>query len=142
MTRSSEGCQSEADRALYRDLPAWFQARTTLTALIPMVSERAGAAPELSRAFRPWAACMRRAGHDFGSPAAIRAALPVPRSQEVPLAVAEATCAQSSGLAETAKRLSRTSQSELYLRHRADVNTAWRLQLGALPRARSVVAAD
>lgn len=141
MTRSPEGCQSEADRTLYGDLPAWFQARTTLTALVPMASERAGAMPELSRAVRPWTACMRRAGHDFTSPAAIRAVLPVPRPRETALAVAEATCAQSSGLAATAKRLSRTSQTELYQRYQAEVNTAFRLQLGALPRARSIVAA-
>nr|WSX52095.1 hypothetical protein OG409_26110 [Streptomyces sp. NBC_00974] len=140
MGRSPEGCQSDADRTLYGDLAGWFQARTTLTSLTSLVSERAGAAPEFSEATRPWAVCMRTAGHDFADPAAVRAALPVPRTEEIRLAVAEATCAQSSGLAETVTGLSRKFETELRERYRADVNTAFRLQLGALPRARSVIA--
>ncbi|MET9470373.1 hypothetical protein ABZY44_37420 [Streptomyces sp. NPDC006544] len=142
MGRSPEGCQSDADRTLYGDLAGWFQARTTLTSLTSLVSERAGAAPEFSEATRPWAVCMRTAGHDFADPAAVRAALPVPRTEEIRLAVAEATCAQSSGLAETASGLSRKFETELRERYRADVNTAFRLQLGALSRARSVIASD
>ncbi|MER6997224.1 hypothetical protein [Streptomyces sp. NPDC000410] len=141
MSRSPDGCQSQADRSLYRDLPGWFQARTTLTSLTSMVSERTGADPAFARAVRPWSACMRAAGHDFAGPSAVRDALPVPRSTEIRLAVAEATCAQSSGLAETVRRLNRTHETRLRQRYGADVDTAHRLQLAALPRAREVIAA-
>lgn len=141
MSRSPDGCQSRADRRLYGDLPGWFQARTTLTTLTSMASERAGADPAFARAARPWSRCMRAAGHPFASPAAARDALPASRAGEIRQAVAEATCAQSSGLAETAQRLDRKYETELRRRHRADVNTAFRLQLAALPRARAAIAA-
>ncbi|MEU5431397.1 hypothetical protein AB0H73_38145 [Streptomyces olivoreticuli] len=144
MTRSSAGCQSEAEGTLYQDLRAWFQAQTTATALPPMRNEKVAAEPEFAKATRSWATCMRAAGHDYADPAALRAALPpperpLPRGQEVELAVDEADCARTSGLGETARRLDRKHDAELRRRYRTEVEARLRLQLAALPRARSVI---
>lgn len=143
LTRSDQGCQSEADRTLYGDLTSWFQARSTVEALPEMARARVLADPRFAEATRHWARCMRAAGHAYESPAEIRAALPppgrpLPREREVRLAVAEAKCAHSSGLAGTAKRLDQKFGSALRQKYRSDVNTLHRLQLAALSRARPI----
>ncbi|MFD3513000.1 hypothetical protein [Streptomyces sp. NPDC058657] len=143
LTRSAEGCRAHAERTLYRDLGAWFRARSTLESLREMRTERVLADHDYARATRPWSRCMRAAGHPYTTPGAVRQALaaarpPLPRSREVALAVTEATCARSSGLAATAGRLDRTHDTELRRLHQSDVITGLRLQLAALPRARSL----
>ncbi|WP_223243737.1 hypothetical protein [Streptomyces sp. CBMA156] len=147
ITRSPEGCTSQGQRTLYLDLAAWFQARVTMDSLASLRGEKVTADRELAGPTRGWAACMRAAGHDYADPAALRAAQPPrsqawPREQETALAVAEAECAESSGLAVTAGRLDRKYDAELRQQYRSDAETWQRLRLAALPRARSVVAAD
>ncbi|MET8546596.1 hypothetical protein ABZW03_39185 [Kitasatospora sp. NPDC004799] len=147
LTRSPEGCRSQGQRTLYQDLGAWFQARVTMDSLASLRGEKVTADQELTAPTRAWADCMRAAGHDYADPAALRAAQPPrgqawPREQEITLAVAEAGCAESSGLAAVVRRLDRTYDAELRRRYRSDVETWQRLRLAALPRARSVVAAD
>ncbi|MEU1372306.1 hypothetical protein ABZ442_01410 [Streptomyces triculaminicus] len=146
LTRSPQGCRSEAERTLYRDLGAWFQARATRDALRQMRIRDVTSDAEYAPATRAWARCMRQAGHDYADPAALRRSLPpperpLPRNQEIALATAEANCAHTSGLAETAKRLDRKHDAQLRGRYASDVNTASRLQLEALPRAREIVRA-
>ncbi|MFC5144820.1 hypothetical protein [Streptomyces aureoversilis] len=144
LTRSTQGRRAEAERRLYGDLGAWFQARSTMDALRQLRTGRVTADPAFAEAARPWARCMRAAGHDYADPAALRRALPppehpLPREREVALAVAEATCARESGLAVTARRLDGKYDTELRRRYRAAVNTGLRLQLAALPRARTLI---
>ncbi|WP_051796270.1 hypothetical protein [Streptomyces sp. NRRL S-87] len=139
--RSADGCQSDADRRLYGDLARWFRARSTLTSLTALTDDRVAADPDYARALQPWSACMRDRGHAFAGPAAVRDTFPLPRGAELPLAVDEAVCARSSGLAGTVERLHRTHELRLHRQYRADVADAYRLQSAALPRARAVVAA-
>ncbi|MFE3939784.1 hypothetical protein ACFXPJ_40060, partial [Streptomyces goshikiensis] len=147
ISRSLDGCQSQAERGLYPDLAAWFQARVTVDSLPPLRGGQVIADGEFRGATRKWSACMNAAGYAFQDPAAARAALPppdrpFPREREVAMAVAEAGCARSSGLAETAARLDRKYDTELREKYGHDV-TAWlRFRLDALPRARAVVEAD
>lgn len=140
LTRSDEGCRADAERTLYGDdLQAWFQARSTAEALPELARQRVLKDPRFKRAVRPWARCMRNAGHAYDSPTELRTRLGSrPEEQKVRLAVAEAKCARSSGLAETAKALDRKHNRKLRQQHRTEVNTALRLQLAAIPRARSV----
>ncbi|WP_231972363.1 hypothetical protein [Nocardiopsis alborubida] len=143
--RSDQGCQSQVDRELYGDLASWFQARTTVDALPPLRYQLVVDDQRYLEAARPWADCMRAAGHDYATPADIRAALPppqdpLPRQEEVGLALAEARCALDSGLAQAAADLDEQHGRELSERHRSALETQRRLQLDALPRARSIVA--
>ncbi|MEU5977874.1 hypothetical protein [Streptomyces sp. NPDC047315] len=144
LTRSDQGCRTDAERALYGDVQQLFQARSTAGALPDVRRSRVLADPRFAKATKPWARCMRAAGHPYDTPADLRQKLPssdrpLPRQQEIQLAVAEATCAGTSGLAETAASLDRQYDHELRQRHRADLETGYRLQLAAVPRARSVV---
>ncbi|WP_236743335.1 MULTISPECIES: hypothetical protein [Nocardiopsis] len=142
--RSDRGCQSWADRELYDDLPAWFQAETTVDALPQIRYQRVVGDPRYQEAVRPWAECMGAAGHDYATPTEVRGALPppedpLPREEEVGLALAEARCALDSGLAATAADLDEHHGEELQRLHRSAVEAKHRLQLDALPRARSVI---
>ncbi|MFD9451866.1 hypothetical protein ACFWBC_02045 [Streptomyces sp. NPDC059985] len=147
ITRSSEGCRSQAQRTLYPQLETWFRARVTMDSLPSLRGAKVLADGAFLDAARNWSTCMRAAGHDFKDPAAVRASLPpperpLPRDQEVALAVAEAGCARTSGLAATAARLDRTYDAELRAQYRSDVETWLGLRTAALPRARSVIEAD
>ncbi|MFE2726869.1 hypothetical protein [Kitasatospora sp. NPDC059327] len=147
VTRSPEGCVSHGQRTLYLDLGAWFQARVTMDSLPSLRGERVTADQELIGPTGAWAACMRAAGHDYTDPAALRAAQPPrgqtwPREQETALAIAEAECAQGSGLAATTRRLDQKYDAELRHQYWSDAQAWQRLRLAALPRARSVVATD
>jgi hypothetical protein len=146
LRRSTEGCRSQAERTLYGDLAAWFQAEVTLESLTQMRRTRVLADPAFARAVGPWARCMRAAGHPYASPAHLRQeALPgpgepaLPRGREIRLAVAEARCAAATGLARTAHELDRTHAVRLRHQYRSELRVAQRLRLGALPRADEVV---
>ncbi|MFF3981119.1 hypothetical protein [Streptomyces sp. NPDC001828] len=147
ITHSAQGCQSQAQRTLYRDLPAWFQARVTMDSLPALRGAKVTADSEFRSGTQRWSACMRAAGYAFKDPAAARASLPpsdhpLPHEREVAMAVAEAGCAQTSGLAATAARLDQKYDAELRKQYWGQVSTWLRLRLSALPRARSVAAAD
>lgn len=146
LRRSTEGCQSEADRVLYGDLAAWFQAEVTQDSLPEVRHKRVMADPAFGRAVTQWARCMRAAGHPYAGPAQLREeALPGPgelalaQGQEIRLAVAEARCAADSGLARTAHALDRTYTIRLRHQYRSELDAAQRLQRGALPRADEVI---
>ncbi|MFB6846593.1 hypothetical protein ACFCXS_17275 [Streptomyces sp. NPDC056373] len=146
LRRSTEGCQSQADRVLYGDLAAWFQAEVAQDSLPEVRRKRVMADPAFGRAVKQWARCMRAAGHPYAGPAQLREeALPGPGEpalaprQEIRLAVAEARCAADSGLARTAQALDRTYTIRLRHQYRSELDAAQRLQLGALPRADEVI---
>ncbi|MER8006760.1 hypothetical protein [Streptomyces sp. NPDC094149] len=146
LRRSTEGCQSDADRVLYGDLAAWFQAKVTQDSLPEVRHKRVMADPAFGRAVKQWARCMRAAGHPYASPAQLREeALSGPgepalaQRQEIRLAVAEAHCAADSGLARTAHALDRTYAIRLRHQYRSELDAAQRLQRGALPRADEVI---
>ncbi|WP_418957929.1 hypothetical protein [Streptomyces tritici] len=138
---SDEGCTAWAQRRLYGDLPAWFEARLTAANLTPLYVPRVRAHPAYRKAVRAWAACMARRGHPHASPDALRAALPGVRTPagERALAVAEAECAAASGLAATARALDARYGAEARRAHAGPLATKARLERAALPRAREVL---
>ncbi|WP_152520861.1 hypothetical protein [Nocardiopsis halophila] len=141
--RSDQGCRSQAQRELYGDLEGWFQATTTVDALENMRRDRVVSDPAYEEAAASWSVCMKEAGHDYTTPMEVRRSLPppddpLPEDEETALAVAEAECAQETGLGDTADELDRQYGDELRREHRSAVEERRRLQLDALPRARSV----
>ncbi|MFI9831001.1 hypothetical protein ACIHIX_25370 [Streptomyces sp. NPDC051913] len=142
--RSPKGCQSEADAALYGNLRQWFQAKVTADALTELRRAGVTADPRFAEAVKPWSACMRAADHPATSPADLRTATgarksPLPRTEEIALAVTEARCAHTSGLAKTARALDRQYARSLARQYHAAVRTYRELQLNALPGARALI---
>ncbi|MFF8017998.1 hypothetical protein [Streptomyces sp. NPDC007929] len=138
------GCEAEARKRLYGDPSVWFRVDKVATNLTPLYVPRLLRDEHFTKAQRRWAACMRRAGHSYPDPTAIRAALPRltqdldagrAHATEVRLAVAEATCARETGFAETARRLEREHSAPVRARYARDIATRDRLQRAALARA-------
>ncbi|WP_433543724.1 hypothetical protein ACQPZG_00440 (plasmid) [Streptomyces sp. CA-294286] len=143
LTRSNQGCLAESDRALYGNLGRWFQAVSTADSLAELRRQRVLGDPAYTEAARDWSACMRKAGHAYADPVRLRAAVgrqpSLPKAREVALALAEARCATTSGLAAVAAELDREHAARLRQGREAEADAQRRLQLTALPRARSVV---
>jgi len=145
VTHSDQGCTAEAERALYRDLPAWFRATRVTDSLAGL---RVGLVLDDKRyrsATGPWSRCMRGKGYTYGSPAEARAAATAPgnewpHGEEVRLATAEASCARSSGLAAVARTLDAEYRSRLARSRPRETADRARLAREALPRARAVIA--
>ncbi|MEV4815980.1 hypothetical protein [Micromonospora tulbaghiae] len=146
LRRSSHSCTSEAERQLYRDLPAWYRATKVTDNLAGLRVGRVLADPRYADGVRAWRRCMRAAGHDVADPASARASVPEPTAGsatpgEIRLAVAEATCAARTGLGPLARRLDAEHRGALDRRFRTEVTERLRLEAAALPRARAVLAA-
>jgi len=135
--RSDRSCMSQAQRALYGDLQAWFAASTVTDNLFGARAGRVTSDPSFAAATRRWSACMRASGHRFAAPLAARAAVSG-RDGERGVAVAEAACAVSTGLSATVRRLDRRYQRAVDREFRTAIATTRRLQREALPRARAV----
>lgn len=141
--RSPEGCQSEADTTLYGNLHDWFQAKVTVDALTAIRQGKVIADRRFTEAVEPWAACMRAAGHPYTSPIDLRTQTssrrpPLSRSEEISLAVTEAQCAHTSGLAKTARELDLRYGRRLERQYQSAVRTYQELRLNALTRAREL----
>lgn len=144
LKRSDKGCRTNAERELYGDAALWFQVLSTVEALDSLRTQRVLADTRYIEAVRPWAECMHAAGRPYASPTDLRATLtPVKQSpsrqEEISLAVTEATCAHSSGLAATADKLDQQHGRELRRQHQSDVDTLRQMQQNALPRAHHLV---
>ncbi|MFJ9817288.1 hypothetical protein ACIRU3_18825 [Streptomyces sp. NPDC101151] len=145
VTHSDQGCVADAERRLYQDLSSWFRATRVTSSLAGL---RIGLVLQDKRyraATGAWAHCMRGKGYSYGSPAEARTAATAPEREwphgkEVRQATAEATCAQSTGLASTAKSLDAKYRSQLARRHPRETADRARLAREALPRAREVIA--
>ncbi|MBQ1019725.1 hypothetical protein KBX71_17900 [Micromonospora sp. D93] len=142
MRRSAEGCTSEAQRRLYDDLAEWYRSSKVVVDLTYLRQRRVLADPAWTTALRPWARCLRQHGYTADTPDRLRESVgPRGRTDEIAAAVAEARCAQD-GLAATTRALDARHGDELTAAYHQDVATRNRLERGALPRARAVVAAE
>ncbi len=146
LSRSDSSCTSRAQRSLYGDVARWFRASTVVQGLTAIRVGRVTADRAFIRATRRWAACMRAKSHPYASPfeardAATRSTAPRHSLTERRTAVAEATCARVTGLSATARRLDRVHALDLQHAYRSEVAAERGMQLAALPRARSVIAA-
>ncbi|WP_410817395.1 hypothetical protein [Micromonospora sp. 050-3] len=142
MRRSAEGCTSEAQRRLYGDLTEWYRSSKVVADLTYLRQRRVLADPAWTAALRPWARCLRQQGYTAETPERLREIVGTRgRAGEIAAAVAEARCAQD-GLAATTRALDARHGDELTAAYHQDVAAKNRLEHGAVPRARAVVAAE
>ncbi|WP_163507086.1 hypothetical protein [Fodinicola acaciae] len=141
-SRNPHSCSSQAQQQLYGDLAGWFGSKASMDSIKYLRITTVQRDPAFLQAGHTWSACMQRSGYHYANPAAIRAAPPGTRTKEVQLAVAEATCASSSGLSATAASLDKHYDEILRTRYRGVVTTYERLRTNALPRARSIVQSE
>ena len=141
---SVEGCGSSAERTLYGDYETWYRANKIDQDLVGVSHRRVRQDPEFRTATARWAECAHAAGLPYPTPEALRAALPAsaPAATEIRYAVAEATCAGSTGLAQKAADLKQRYLDELRVEHRDAVVTARQRRLDALPIAQTLLASQ
>lgn len=140
---SSHGCQAWAEGKLYGNYELWFAAVNVTDSLQPLAQAQVLKDPRYLRAVTQWARCMRATGYPYSSPAAAAAAFREssksrPRQAGIRAAVAEANCANSTGLAATARRLDTTYADVLGKKYRQEVEACGQLRLDAVPIARAV----
>jgi hypothetical protein len=141
------GCRAQAMSDLYGDFPTWFRVKKTAQNLTALYAPDILADARFKRALTAWAACMSKAGHPYADPQQLRRKLPgltkgagpkAAHDIEVGLAVAEATCANSTPLAGTARTVERELRREKLRPYRDDIATFQRMNLTALVRARAL----
>jgi hypothetical protein len=142
---SRDGCTADAERSLYRDLALWFGASRTVDNLRVVVEAKVRGDSRFTAAQAAWADCMGDRHHPYPSVGALREDLgrrtpgESGRAAVTALAVAEASCARSSGFAEVARRLDASYTAQVRSAKADTIDALRRLQLDALPRARAVV---
>lgn len=146
---SADGCQADARRRLYGDLRKWTEAKAAVVNLEYFTYDDVVAEPRYTKALTDWRACMKARGLAYPSSSeAIGAVAKENRSRtaeeawkrEVTVAVADAECNRSAGLARTGTRLQREHVQDA-ARHEFARQTRYYTQAvtTALGRARSVV---
>jgi hypothetical protein len=148
VSASSRGCTAAAKGALYGDYARWFRASVVVDNLDAEVFPRVVDDPRYVGALSAWSSCMAAGGHPARDPENLRAgwagrvdglSAEDSRRQERELAVAEARCAQRTGLVRTARDLERGYADQVHAAHRDAIDTLRALERGALPKAREVV---
>ncbi|RII21068.1 hypothetical protein DSC45_01510 [Streptomyces sp. YIM 130001] len=141
VVRRTTGCRAAARGGLYGDVAAWTRVTAVLEHL-PDTSKAVTDSAAYRRDVRAWSVCMREdAGYAFNTPRQARDSLEsgaASRADETRLAIAEARCARSSGLARTVAGLERQALEQSRLPYQDTLKTRTRLQLAALDRARAV----
>ncbi|HEX6470018.1 MAG TPA: hypothetical protein VF069_13050 [Streptosporangiaceae bacterium] len=145
---SGKGCIAAAGARLYGDFATWDRAQVIVDNLWPEISAEVRADRAYGAATGRWAGCMRRAGHAYANPDRLRDDLDrtaagadpaAAHRAEITLAVAEATCARSSGLGPISRRLDAKYTAEVEARFRGTIDTFRRLRADALRRADALV---
>ncbi|KOG31371.1 hypothetical protein [Streptomyces resistomycificus] len=141
------GCQAEAGNRLYGDFETWFRAEKIATNLSPLYVPALLKDRRFGRAVEQWSTCMRQAGHPYADPPSVRRQLPSltqglssarAHAAEVELAVAEATCATTTPLGDTARTLDAEYRDKKLGRYAADIASYRRMGLAALARAEDI----
>lgn len=140
--RSARSCTSDAEDRLYGDVRAWYRVSKIGDNLSGVWGGLVVGDRRFRRAVSRWSRCMRRSGHPARNPPAARASALAAgdRRIEIATAVAEATCAQRTGLAATARALDRSYRRAVRARWRPVLAARARMVRAAIPRARAVIA--
>ncbi|MEW2398072.1 hypothetical protein [Streptomyces sp. NPDC046862] len=144
LSHSKKGCVADSWRSLYGDVRAWYRSIQVVNGLPGMRVGRVAEDPAFRSALAKWRDCMKRRGHVAENPPALRDIRlrdtgRGAQAKDVRTAVDEAECGRTTGLSATAKRLDRQYSDVLYGEYRTAYDTARRMQLDALPKARGVV---
>ncbi|MGW4132249.1 hypothetical protein [Amycolatopsis japonica] len=139
ITRSDRGCTSQLEKKLYGELQTWFRAKTVTDGLHVPRLQLVSADPRFQAALSDWARCMAGRGYSFADPARVHEAFRVRGPEEISAAVAEATCAQSTGFASVTRGLDAHYEALQGQRYGREIADRLRLERAALPLARAVV---
>jgi hypothetical protein len=147
MSRNPDSCESQAQQHLYGDLAAWFQAQVTMDMVRAQRTSAVLTDAAYHTAAAKWSTCMARDGYRYPDPQRLHSGLPdarhpLPRAREVALAVSEARCATSTGLAAVAKRLDHHYDTVLRAKYPSAASTYDTLRRDAVPRAWAIVRAS
>lgn len=111
--------------------PGWARQERLFTVaadILYQISERVAETPDVVSGFEAWSACMADAGYDYPDPMAAnndeRFGTDLPTAEEIPVAVASATCQHSSGLLRTWSRV-RTELTQAELDKHPGIVTQW-----------------
>ncbi|MFI6279691.1 hypothetical protein [Streptomyces sp. NPDC050988] len=145
--RIADGCTAHAQEQLYGDLAAWFRVDMVAGALPAVRQQQVADDSEFKAAVKKWSTCMQGRGLRYTDPYQARAAFTrssapdtdARQRQEVRTAVAEAQCADTSGLTATARSLDRRYDARLRKRYQDAVRDRLRLAHAALPRTRALL---
>ncbi|MER7823874.1 hypothetical protein ABTX85_15060 [Streptomyces sp. NPDC096097] len=145
LSHSDRGCITTSWRELYGDVRLWFGASETVKQLGAVRTGRVGEDPAFRTALAGWSECVGRRGFPAAHPVRQRDEQlartgPAAEAQDVPMATAQAECARSTGLADTAQDLHRRCSDMIRAEHGAAFDAMRRMQVAALPTARDVVA--
>jgi hypothetical protein len=133
VTMNADGCLSSAQDQLYGDFRRWFETSTIVSNLSPVIEPLVQADPRFQQRVSRWSGCMAGLGHDYQSPADLRAQLQrVSFAQERAIAVAEATCVRRTDLAAFGYQLDEELGAPVRDRYRAEIETHRQLQAAAL----------
>jgi hypothetical protein len=148
----ADSCRATAAERLYGSYETWFRVRKTTDSLTPLYVPVLKREKRFVTALKAWSTCMRTAGHTYADPPAVRAELEEltdglsdadAHAVEVELAVDEATCAQRTSLADTARALEGEYRAEkLPRRYRDAIATRRLLEAAALDRAEDITGAQ
>lgn len=145
---SDSGCLAEAKGRLYGDFETWFQVEKIAENLSMTYVGKVLKDSRFVRALETWSTCMTSRGYDVADPPGARELLTrltngMTREEsfavEVELAVAEASCANATPLAETARAVRDEYHAKELRRYGEDVATYERMSVAALGRAREIV---
>ncbi|MFI0206008.1 MULTISPECIES: hypothetical protein [Streptomyces] len=145
LSHSDRGCVTESWRTLYGDVKAWYRSSETANQLAAVRTGRVNQDPAFGKALAAWSACVAGRGFPAGHPVRQREEQlartgPQAEAQDVPMAVAQAECARSTGFADTAQDLHARLSDRIRAENRAAFDAMRRMQVAALPTARDVVA--
>ncbi|MEV6965217.1 hypothetical protein AB0M47_08875 [Hamadaea sp. NPDC051192] len=139
---STNGCEATAEGQLYGDFPAWFTATNAAQFLISRRQRQVVADPAYTAGVHTWVDCMSAAGLQVASPAETArqyASGTDPTPDQVRAAVAEATCAQQTGLAALARQLDAAYRARMSTPDLRQLDEYRRLAQDAIPRAQAVL---
>ncbi|MCP2341047.1 hypothetical protein [Actinomadura rupiterrae] len=144
--RTTDGCTARAKTRLYRDLNGWFRAEAIIDNISAEVQPKVRHDPRYTAARSAWSRCMAALHHPYAGPEEIRARLghlssdpSTEEERETTLAVAEATCAKSTGFGAAATALDREYRTAATDNEKSSFQTRQRLRAAALPRAQALL---
>lgn len=143
VTHSDGGCEAEVWQQIYGSAAQWFQASTIVTNLDNIRHSMVQSDNKFAVAVHAWSKCMLGNGIAVADPATLQQTQlaktgVTAQSQDIAVATFEAQCAVTSGLSRSVQELDHSYGDQLHTKYRSTYDTLYRLQLTALPLARSV----
>lgn len=143
------GCTAEARRTLYGDLAGWYRVRRIVDHLDTYVGNLVRQDRRYQTAVAAWSRCVGRDGYQADSPQRLRDVVsaqtadlaPAQAHQaEVAAAVAEATCASTTGLSQNIRAMERSYRPRVQRRFADEQAALSSYEQRAVPVARRVLA--